>query len=52
MSRGIVKVLKANGVVILETVITDSLRIQVPSNLKPLFNTPERVRVTIEKVNS
>ena len=50
MPRGIVKVLRANGSIILETVLTENLRIQIPSNLKEIVSPPVRIKVTIEKL--
>jgi hypothetical protein len=51
MSRGKVEVLKANGSIVLLTTMTDRLRIQVPANLKPMINPPQKIKVTIEKVD-
>jgi hypothetical protein len=50
MARGKVKVLRANGQVILETILTDRLRIQIPENLRPMFTLPQRIKVTIDRV--
>jgi hypothetical protein len=51
MSRGIVKVLRANGSIILEATISSNMRIQIPSNLKAVVNPPLKVKVTIERLD-
>jgi hypothetical protein len=50
MARGKVKILKANGQIVLETTITNRLRIQIPANLRNIVNPPQLVKVTIERI--
>ena len=51
MPRGEVKILKANGeVIILETTIGVDYRFSIPKAIRSLIDPQEKVRITVKKV--